>query len=66
MSLKIDILLDNGSQDNFGTQLIRLYMKADNHNKYLLAKAFPNMVKVYNQWYTSDGDMDKVEDLPYD
>lgn len=66
MSLKIDVLLlSKGDQTNFSTKLIQLYQKGDSHNRYLLGKSFPNMVKVFNQWENA-ATQDQIEDLPYD
>jgi hypothetical protein len=53
MSLQVDLhFIVNGpdSQTNFGTQLLKLIMKADESNRAKLAKGFPNAVETVREW----------------
>jgi hypothetical protein len=53
MSLQIDLHeIVNGAdkQTNFSTLLLKLIFKADEHNKELLRKGFPNAVLMVEQY----------------
>ena len=58
------IIKGNNRADNFGTQLLRLIMKADSHNLSLLRKSFPNAVIMVEHWRESMSG--EILDLPYD
>ena len=45
-----DLVNGSGKQTNFTTQLLKLIFKADNHNKELLRKGFPNAVFTVEQY----------------
>ena len=65
MSLEVDLMnISNGNlqETNFGSQLLRLIFKADQHNKQLLQMGFPNAVAMVYR-YQMHGD---ILDLPYD
>lgn len=47
-----DIVAGNG--DWFTAELLRLIAKADNNNRELLRKAFPEEVAAYEQWCNAD------------
>ena len=53
MSLQFDlheIVGGHGHQTNFGTLLIELIFKADDHNKGLLRMGFPNAVSTVEEY----------------
>jgi hypothetical protein len=65
MSLQVDLhelTEGKGKQTNFGTMLLRLIFKADQHNKEQLRKGFPNAVKMVETYK----DTGEILDLPYD
>ncbi len=63
MSLRDDITHGvQAGNTNFTCQLLRLFIKADNRNRELLAIGFPNANDVFEAWRTSL----PVPDLPYD
>ncbi len=65
MSIKIDLdrIVNSGdSQTNFTTQLLKLIMKADLHNKELLRKGFPNAVKTIEEYQDSGSILDLEQD----
>ena len=67
MSYRYDlgnIIGGDNKADNFGTQLLRLIMKADSHNLSLLRKSFPNAVTMIERWRESMSG--EILDLPYD
>lgn len=41
----------NGTAGSFTSCLFELIGKADLHNKELISKSFPNVVKAYDLWY---------------
>ncbi|MDD5701383.1 MAG: hypothetical protein PHU23_04955 [Dehalococcoidales bacterium] len=65
MSYKVDlenITVYKNDATNFGSQLLRLVMKADLANKARLREAFPNAVKTVEVWHQTG----EIPDLPYD
>ena len=65
MSLQFDLhdlVNGSGKQTNFTTQLLKLIFKADNHNKELLRKGFPNAVSTIEE-YQKTGN---IENIDYD
>jgi hypothetical protein len=67
MSYQIDMInITKGRKEesNFGTLLLRLIMKADQHNLRLLQKGFPNAVETVEHWLASP--IEEILDLPYD
>lgn len=75
MSLKIDVLcLTEGDRDNFSSQLMLLYQKADLVNKAKIKMMWPNLVTVFEAWNqgppvgfgNSNEETEHIPDLPYD
>lgn len=67
MSYKDDLRnIHDPATTNFGTQLLRLYAKADLHNRALLKKSFPNAAETYEAWQKTVVIEDEIPDLPYD
>ncbi len=65
MSLQFDLydlLNGSGRQTNFSTLLLRLILKADEHNRELLHKGFPNAVDTVEIWNNTG----TITDLDYD
>lgn len=65
MSYKIDlenITVHGNDHTNFGTELLRLVMKADLNNLARLRQAFPNAVKTVEEWRETG----EIPDLLYD
>ena len=65
MSLNYDLnqIVNGGDkQTNFSTMLFKLIFKADQHNKELIRKGFPNAVKMVETW----GKTGEILDLKYD
>ena len=65
MSYKVDlenITVYKNDATNFGTQLLRLVMKADMANLPRLRAAFPNAVRTVLEWRETG----EIPDLPYD
>ena len=67
MGLQLDLheIVEGGDrQTNFSTMLLKLIFKADQHNRELLRKGFPNAVKTVEMWRT--GKTEEIPNLPYD
>jgi len=65
LSYKIDLenITEHGNDHtNFGTEMLRLVMKADLLNMALLRHSFPNAVKTVEEWRETG----EIPDLPYD
>ena len=65
MSYKVDlenITVYKDDATNFGSQLLRLVMKADLDNLARLRQSFPNAVKTVEQWRETG----EIPDLPYE
>ena len=64
MSYRIDMdnIVKGRREDNFGSILLRLAMKADSHNLELIRKGFPNAVETVEHWRETSN----ILDLPYD
>jgi len=65
MSLSIDmrnITEESNVATNFGSQLLRLAMKADQHNKSLLRMGFPNAVEMVEHYRETGEILDRDYD----
>ena len=64
MSIKVDMeiwLNGDDHQTNFGTQLVKLIMKADGQNKEKLRLGFPEAVKVVEHYQLTGEIIEEVE-----
>ena len=57
-----DLMFGQGKQTNFTTMLIKLILKADEHNVEKLRLGFPHEVEVVEKWQRTGEDPLKIKE----